>query len=206
MVVTRTTGVRDFGDQTYAQVMTLEDENGEPINPANPTLANNEGHIGQVGGSSIAVRVERTRPANTTAYAANDAINGNGVSTNWEFVLGRIATGSGVIVGANVATDHAAGTAVLELDLYDASITLIADNDEATRLYANQGKYIGTIVFPALAKKTAGSTQAEATNTDIRYPFKCVGASKVYGILRTPAGFTPASAAAYQVTLHATQD
>ena len=177
------------------------------VNPLPITAGSGEAHVGQVGAAAKTVRVEKTRPADANAYSAFDAIaESDTVGTIWTFAVGRIVTGSGVIVGAQIATDHAANTAILELDLYDASITAINDNAEATRLYANQGKFLGTIIFPSLAKKTTNSTQAEADAGRLNIPFACVGNSSVYGILRTPAGFTPTSGSKYTVTMLVLQD
>lgn len=170
-------------------------------------LAAGEAHIGQIGGAVIVARVEKTRPNDTNAYAANDAIsNATSGAELWEFTVGRTATGSGTIVGAEFATDDPACTARFELDLYDDTITAPNDNAEATRLYANQGKFLKTIAFPAAAKKTTNSTQAEAKNDDVRIPFKCVGNSKIYGVLRILDADTPVAQAKYRVTLPAFPD
>lgn len=186
--------LKDMGDSSFAEVVS-------------GIVAAGELHIGQVGGATVAVRVEKTRPADTAAYVANDAVNSStSASTSWVFAVGRVATGSGVIVGAQLACDDTALVARFELDLYDADITTIQDNAEATRLYANQGKFIQTIAFGAAAKKTTNSTQAESAAVDVRIPFKCVGASSIYGALRILDADTPVSGAKYQVTLFAVQD
>lgn len=171
-------------------------------------LAAGEAHVGAVGGATVAVRVEKTRPNDTNAYIANDVIaESASAGTSWAFAVGRVATGSGVIVGAQVATDSTAGVARLELDLYDTDLaTPLNDNAEATRLYTQQGKFLQTITFPALAKKTANSTQAEAANADVRVPFKCAGSSTIFGVLRTLDPFSTVAQAKYQVTLFAVQD
>lgn len=178
--------------------------NGVQVNAALPS---GENHVGEIGGRMATVRVEKTRPNDTTAYAANDAVSESAsAGTNWGFAVGRTATGSGIVIGAYLACDDTALVARAELDLYDDTITAINDNAEATRLYANQGKYIGTIAFPAAAKKTTGSTQAEAANEDVRIPFKCVGSSSIYGILRLLDADTPVANAKYQVTLRVAQN
>ena len=174
---------RDMGDDTHAEVV-------------------------HAAGAVVVVRVEKTRPSDTTGYTANDAISeSTSAGTTWAFAVGRTAVGSGTIVGAQVATDDTACVVRYELDLYDDTITAINDNVEATRLYANQGKFLQSITFPALAKKTTNSTQAEAANTDVRVPFKCVGSSSIYGILRTlDADASPVSQAKVRVSLAAVQD
>lgn len=170
-----------------------------------------EAHLGEVGGKTIVVAVEKTRPADTTAYAADDAINESAsAGTLWSFVVGRIATGTGVIVAALLQTDQAANVSAYELDLYTDTITVVNDNAEATRLYANAAKWLGTISFAAAAKQTANSNLAEGVGTFggavPSLPFKCVGSSTIYGVLRTVTGFTPASAQKFTVTLAALAD
>lgn len=171
-------------------------------------LAAGEAHIGQVGGRSVRVRVEKTRPNDTNAYAANDAINESAsAGSNWSFAVGRIAAGSGVIVGATIACDDiVTSLGTLELDLYDDTITDINDNSEATRLYANQGKFIRTLVFPALAKKTANSDCVEAELNGLNIPFKCVAGGLLDGVLRAVTGFTPVANKKFTITLAVLQD
>jgi hypothetical protein len=188
---------------------------GARVNGATPlpvTLsgsgAGGEAHIGQVGGTTALVVVEKTRPNDTNAYAANDAINESAsAGTNWTFAVGRIATGSGLIVGAFVWTDDVTWTARMELGLYSANPTAINDNAEATRLYANVATYLGTIVFPALSKHTANSTANDAAVSGINLPFKCAAGSSIFGILRTlDAVALPIALKKFSVGLGVVQD
>ncbi len=196
----------DQGDGTYAEAISVVDPIPAGTNNIGDvdvlSIAAGENHIGEVGGRSTVVSAEKTRPANTTGYTANDAI---GDTTNWAFAVGRTATGSGTIVAATVASDQAAETETLELDLYNANPTDIADNAEATRLYANQANFVGTVSFGVIAKKTANSNTATGEVTNLNLPFKCSAASSIYGVLRTSA-FTPASGAKYRVNLSVLQD
>lgn len=183
---------------------------GARVNAANPlavALNGGEAHIGSVGGLSIVSRVEKTRPADTTAYAAGDTIaDSTSAPTSWDFALGRVALGSGVIVAAVIGCDNTANVARLELDLYDDSITSTNDNAEATRTYTGMTKYLGTLTFPALAKPTASSTIAQASLAGINLPYKCVSSNLIRGRLRTLDAFTPASGTKYQVMLLAVAD
>lgn len=175
---------------------------------ATGVLPAGENHVGQVGGSTAVVRVEKTRVSDANAYAANDAIDAStSAPTGLTFAVGRTATGSGVILGAHIATDQTTCVARFDLDLYDAAPAYPNDNAEALRPYSGAAaKFLQTITFPAVAKKTANSTQAEAENRDVRVPFKCVGASSIYGVLRTLDAFTPASGQKFTVTLYPVQD
>ena len=166
-----------------------------------------EASLGQVGGYVTVVRLEKTRPADTTAYAANDAIcDSAGAGTVWTFPVARSGgPGSGVVTGVQAQTDDSATTAQLELDLYDDSITAINDNAEATRLYANKSKFLRTVLLPALAKKTTNSDMAEAY-ADVAIPFDAVDGTNLIGILRTLTAFTPVSGAKYTVTIFCALD
>jgi hypothetical protein len=160
------------------------------------------GWAAQHGSIPLFASVEVTRPANATAYTANDMV---GLTVNWEWVVSREASGSAWLFAATVATDQTTATARLEIDFYSAAITDIADNAEATRLYANQASYLGTVTFPPLAKKTAASTHAEAQVSQ-QLLLKADASSKVYGIVRTLDAFTPASGQKVRINLYGTKD
>lgn len=154
-----------------------------------------------------AVYVTVTRPADTNAYAANDAIaNATSAATLASAALGRTATGTGLIVGLTLQNSNAAATHRVELDLYNASITAKNDNAEATRLAADKLKFIGTITLPALAKKTTNSDQTEASDFTIRVPFQCAGSSTIYFVVRTLDAHTPASGTTYTFGFHCAQN
>jgi hypothetical protein len=199
--------LKDMGDGSYAEIVYLSPDPGVSIGTVE--LEAGEAHVGEVGGRTVMVSVEKTRPADTTAYTANDAVAATGAGNSWEFTVGRVATGSGLIVGAQFATDDANWVSRMELDLYDSDIaTPLADNAEATRLYVNQAKFLGTIAFPAAAKKTTNSTAAEAVaSMDRALGYKCAAASKIYGVLRTLDGdATPESGKKYRINLTVVQD
>jgi hypothetical protein len=160
------------------------------------------------GGSSssgipVPVTLEKTRPGNTTPYAIGDAV---GDTTNWTFPVARAdGPGSGVIVGIVLATDDTINVSLYELDFYDEAIADIADNAEATQLYADIPKYLQTVPLPALAKKTTNSTASMATTT-CAIPFDCVDGENVEVILRILTADTPVSAAKTSITLLVVQD
>lgn len=173
------------------------------------TAVATEVHLGQVGGNTINVRVEKTRVADTSVYAANDAIDvSTTVPTGFVFAVGRTATGSGTVISAHIATDQTTNVSAYDLDLYDAAPAAYPnDNAEALRGYTNAAKFLGTISFPAVAKKTANSTQAESVPTTApSIPFVCVGSSSIYGVLRTVTGFTPASGQKFYIKLGVTRN
>ena len=164
--------------------------------------------LGYVGINRVFITTEKTRPADTTAYAANDAIcESASAGTVWTFTsIARIPGGTFKLSMANIASNVAAETERLELDLYSEAPTAINDNAEATQLYANFALYLGTLSFPALAKKTANSNMAVASIEQLDWDIRVTGSSNLIGILRTLDAFTPVSGAKYSITLFVTQE
>lgn len=178
---------------------TLVDSNGTAI-----ALS---GGLSVVAATVASVVTEKTRPADTTAYAANDAIaESTSAPTSWAFSIGRVNGGSGQIIAALFATDQATCTARLELDLYSTNVGNYADNVEAAQTYTLFPTYLGTITAPNLAKKTGNSSVAVA-QVGLNIPFKCGAASTtIYGLMRTLDAFTPASGQKVSVILEVIQN
>lgn len=163
-----------------------------------------ENHIGSVGGQIIVVGVELTRPADTTAYAALDAVSDStSAPTLLTFAnVVRVNQGSGYITKIRLLTDQVANVTAFDLHLYHTAPTPINDNAQQTVLYANKDKKIGLFSLPAMQTYGTGSTNAFAMDKDSRIPFTCDSASRtIYGMLSTPSIFTPASNQKFYVEL-----
>lgn len=167
------------------------------------------------GGAKTRVSVEKTRPADTNAYAAKDAISeSTSAGTVWTFTsIARAAGGSGYIVKANLQTDQTTNTESFRLHLFNAAPTAINDNVACSApLYANASSYVGTIDFPAARVEGTGATAAYAnatTNTSgclLPLAFVTAADANLYALLETPTGFTPASAQKITITLSAEVD
>jgi hypothetical protein len=175
----------------------------------NAVIGAGESHLGAVGGHTAPITASKTRPNDTSAYAANDGIaEATSGATVWTFTgAARISGGSGIIVGAQVKCTNAANVARIEVDLYDsAPAAAINDNAEAVQLVADVAKFIATLTLPALAKKTTSSTFAIARDNTIRQAFKCSGSANLIGIVRTLDAFTPTAQSIYSLTLDCAQD
>lgn len=170
------------------------------------------------GGSTVGVEIDPrqpaivpvqftvTRPADTTAYAVDDAISSSASApAAISFSAGRTATGSGYIRGVTLQNSVAAATEVIEIDFYNASVTPINDNAEATRLIANKAKFLGTVILPALAKQTANSDQSESQSFGLAIPYSCAAGGLLYAIVRTAGTFTPVSAETFTFTVFCEQ-
>jgi hypothetical protein len=172
--------------------------------------------IGATYSNSVVKSATIQRPADTTAYAALDVIAPGVVneSNPGYFIFSGMARangGTGTIVRARLMTDNAAWAAAMQLHLYTAAPTAIADNAQYTLLYADVAKRIGSIKFPALSTEGTGSTAAVAMrpSPDGAYSppwlkYKCASAdTALYGILTTLDGVTPASAQNFYIELGA---
>lgn len=161
-----------------------------------------------VGGETISLSAEFTRPADTTAYTANDAVSNSTSSTTPVEIanFARVNGQSGYIVGARLTTDKKSITPRIRVHLYSVNTaTLSVDNAAWQDKYADISKRLGSFDLPAM------STGADTTNSDIsrsmdftvRIPFKCASDSRsIYYVLETLDAFTPASGQKFTLTLN----
>lgn len=150
------------------------------------------------------IAVTIARPANTTAYAANDAVAAASADA-LEFAF-QTTRRTGYIVSARVVTNKAAWTPRLRLHLFREEPTAIADNSPLTLLWANRSSYLGSITFPALATAGGGSDCAVAEGDFTPIAFKGVDGAgtfelTLYGLLEILDSATPDSGQSLLVEL-----
>lgn len=170
------------------------------------------------GGNKSEVSVEITRPANATAYIANDVVSGTttatipstfAISTTAKLQQRGLGLG-GYIVGARLKTDQESNTARFRVHLWNANTpTLPADNAAFNRLYADNAKCIGSFSLAAMTSpaSVAGASDSAIEDFTLRIPF--VGAAddpNIYATLETLDGFTPTSGQKFTLTLLAELD
>jgi hypothetical protein len=164
-----------------------------------------------VAGQAVEARAEFTRPANTTAYTASDAVS-NSASAPAALTFPNLTRGntkSAYIVKASIATDLKTCTARFRLHLFNGASapTAINDNDAQTLLYANRASYVGSIDFAGMTTEDAtNSTGAFAFNLNPRLPFVTSGSTSLYGLLEALDAFTPASGQNFSVALTVEQN
>lgn len=165
-------------------------------------LVAGEAHAAEVGGNLITVAVSFTRPGDTTAYAAGDAVNNStSAPTIMTFAnAGRVAAGSGYVVGCRLQKSTVTtANAVFRLHLYHTTVTMINDNTAQTVLYANATKRIGAI---DLSCGSDGSDGAEAQDFSLRIPYKCDGgATDIFGVLQAKGAYAPGNAEQFTIEL-----
>lgn len=147
-----------------------------------------------------------TRPANTTAYTAEDAVNDNTSTPHiMSFSSSEVTMMAGqdiIIKSLKVTTDNATVTnGSFRLYLCKSSQTITADNTPQTLLYANRANRIGYIDF-TLATGGSGSDCGEAVITGETIPFKLTSGS-FYGYLVAKAAYTPASGQNFNLEVEA---
>lgn len=140
------------------------------------------------------VGVEVTRPADTTAYAAGDAVaDSTSAPTALAFLAAaRESGGGGYVTRARIVTDQKTNVAAYRLWLFSASPTVVNDNAVFPLLYTEKATRLGYIDIGPLATEDTTSTCAQAINADIRLAYTCA-ATTLFGLLETKTAFTPAS-------------
>lgn len=155
------------------------------------------------------VRATFARPANATAYSANDVVS----TTAGAFItfpyMGRVQGGSGIITGAILDTDTANVTnATFDLYLYSdtTSLTAIADHAVFTLLSGANGKRVCKISF-SLGTGGTGSTSARSEVNGFISSYVCASyGQSLFGVLVATAAYTPALSGTIGVTLKVLRD
>jgi hypothetical protein len=155
--------------------------------------------------SQVTVDLSITRPADTTAYAANDALaNSTSAPTTGGFTFtsaGRISGGAGIILDAEVTSSKAASTLQGEVWLFDQAVTAINDNAAFSPSAANALFRVGVIPFSLNGETNFG--RAEITGLGIG--FTCVGSANLRALVKVTAAYTPASGEVLTVRLKIAQ-
>jgi hypothetical protein len=145
----------------------------------------------------------QTRPADTTAYAANDVVGESPAEVMTFSDVVSIEGSTFRIVGATMETDVAAipsGMTTFKLHLFSSAPTGIADNTAFNLSSADRSKYLGYIT---LATSVDLGDTLWSQNDSYNFRGKLASASKsLYGVLTTDAGFTPSSADVRKITLY----
>lgn len=154
------------------------------------------------------IRASFTRPANTTAYAAGDVVNGDGVLVPVTVsAAARSNGGGGVIESVGLLTNNVTVTnGTFRVHFFNASHATAADNAAFASLYANRATYVGFADLTILVADSASATAA-AVNVDVNLPFQCASSGDdLYAVVVATAAYTPASAQVFQLTVAVRRD
>ncbi|MGE0131917.1 MAG: hypothetical protein AB7U82_27855 [Blastocatellales bacterium] len=173
-------------------------------------IAAGENHLGEVGGKTSAINGSFTRPANTTQYAAGDAVSDSSAPITFASIA-RINNGSGVITGAILVDSANQSTkGQFELWLFDTSPAVDTDNAAFTPTDAECATLIGVIPFNVayVGDATAGAGgNAVYPAQGLSLPFKCTGGTDdIFGLIVVRNAYTPVSSEAFTVRLNVLQD
>jgi len=155
--------------------------------------------------TGIVVGTELTRPADVTAYTANDVVsNSTADPTYLTFEnIARTEGGSGYIIKARMLTDQKTNVAAFRLHLYHTAPLPQGDNAPFALLYSNKASRIGIIDFDAMGTEDAtksDSAQTLWTSGHLHFVLPA-GSKTIYGQFETKTAFTPASGQKFYIEL-----
>ncbi len=176
-------------------------------------------HIGQVGGVSNvwqSADASLTRPNNTTAYSANQAV---GSSTSALFTFSgffRAPGGSGLLTGLRlVASGSGIATTnmgAIRAHLFNASPTVasgLSDQGTFTTLVADDKLKLGVADFTSWTIGGTGSTLIESYGSLAFQPLPIIGAAgslALFAVLEARGAFTPLAQSVTQIYASAALD
>lgn len=137
------------------------------------------------------------RPSNIIAYTAGDVI----FDTTSAGVIQFDEVGVAGSINAASCFMNEVDTADLELYIFDAEPTNIADNAAFALTPDDSGKLVAVYSFADTDKKNSGTSQIYEAASHDHASFTSTD-GKLYGILVTRSAFTPASATAFALALH----
>ncbi len=157
-------------------------------------------------GFPVTVQTDVTRPADTTAYAINDAISNSTTSpTTGGFTLSGIARRSGgsvLITDVMVCTDQDAATPLQgEIFLFNQAVTNINDNAAFAVSDTEIKTCVGRVGFALEDVGNNGFYHAQNLNILAT----CVGSADLRFLLRAKNAYAPASGAVISITVKAIQ-
>jgi hypothetical protein len=155
-----------------------------------------------VGPGFVTVSTDVTRPADTTAYAANDAwSDSTSAPTSGGFTFtsaARASGGSGIITDAIITTSADAATLLQgEIWIFDTSVTNINDNSAFAVSDAEIKTCVGKIPFTLEDAGNNGFAHILGLNIG----FTAVGSANLRFLVKVINAYTPVSAEVLTVRL-----
>lgn len=153
----------------------------------------------QALGFALTCTTSITRPADTTAYAANDCFSDStSAPTSGGYTLtgaGRISGGSGIITDILIVSSADPATTLQgELWIFDSAATNVNDNAAFALSDGDALLLVGVVPF-TLATTVAGSgTNSYASLQGLNLGFTCVGTANLRYLVKVKAAYTPISA------------
>jgi hypothetical protein len=167
----------------------------------------------RITGTTLGSKNYVERPANTTAYAAYDAVSD--VTSNDHFLFLRTLIGpqySGKLKGVDVKVNAnvAALQPDLDLWLFDTDIAETADNSPMALSFTDVLKAVGIIPIPVsgwrVSNNGAGAAGSIIQTVSVDIPFTLssaekAGTQRLFGQLVMKNAYTPVASTRFHVTL-----
>lgn len=158
---------------------------------------------------SKVITVSKTRPADTTTYAAGDVLaESTSAATVWTFPgFARAAGLGGILQGAELIGSTAQALKLdAELWLFDTVPTTQNDNAAWAPTDAELESSLGYIAFATANWKTAGANGLIMVDGLAKSLQCAAAATSLFGVLVARNAYVPTSAEKWTVRLHAIQD
>jgi hypothetical protein len=149
----------------------------------------------------LALSASIARTADTSAYAAGDAIGIDAAGSPGSALInfGIVVTQRLKIEDVRLRIDRAtvpSGMGAFRLHLYVGAPAALLDNAAWDLVAADRDKYLGYAELPTPAVAGASTLWTQALGVDMRNWIAASG--DLYGILQTVAGYTPGSGEVYK--------
>lgn len=135
-----------------------------------------------------------TRPANTTAYAIGDIVNGDTVVIPIALPVNQ--PGGRITQIRLEKSGEVLTLSTFRIHFFSASHTIPADNAQITTLHANRATYLGHVDMPIMVNDGAGSGAAFTKDDDLRIPFP---GETVYAVIVALGAYVPVSAEVFNL-------
>jgi len=168
-----------------------------------------EDQVIAAGGVTVLAGASFERPADTTAYAAHDAVS-DSVADPQPLVLpnvARMAGGGGIILSARLTLGAASAAGIaFRVWLLTQAGTPAADNAPYPLALADEAARIGCIDFLP-ETEGSGSDCATAVVTGLNLPYRAApGSRDLYAAVVVKAAYTPVSAMAVSLCVGIAND
>jgi hypothetical protein len=198
-------------DLLDADLDTVNANLGTLIAQGNAPLAGlpaGEAHIGQVGGSTVRISANFTRPADTAAYASGDLVANSTTAGSVAALtfanIGRIAGAGGMIRRARLRKSGTGITnASFRLHLYSAAPATIANGDNGAWLTDGVANYMGSLDITCDRAFSDGAAGIGIPTAGSEINFT---SQTVYGLLEARGAYTPISTESFDINLEVIQN
>jgi len=138
-----------------------------------------------------------TRPANTTAYAAGDVINGDGVTIPIELPVN--GEKDLVILATHLMSSNEASTPAIDIYFFSESFTIAADNaafapsDSQIKSFLGKVSHTEWSAFAACKISDSPAASINLPNVSYDSDMTATNGTSVYAVLVAAAAYTPIS-------------